>query len=174
MAARRSKGTIQGEMVEPKFLERKGPRGTYSHFWMSPTGPSIPRRGVQPPRVFHYGKHHSPYDPGETQPAKSSTPPPPLLSPENWSDLSLYIGCSTQLNVGPPHPPKPVTHRGPDGSKPPTVFSCRKPLLLIPARSPNRTLDKSKYAPRGGSRELRETPSAKNFWNPQTAFSDPL
>ena len=27
--------TIQGEMVVPKFLPRKGPRGTYSHLWMS-------------------------------------------------------------------------------------------------------------------------------------------
>lgn len=28
-------GTIQGEMVVPKFFPRKGPRGTYSHAWMS-------------------------------------------------------------------------------------------------------------------------------------------
>lgn len=30
-----SMGTTQGEMVVPKFLPRKGPRGTYSHAWMS-------------------------------------------------------------------------------------------------------------------------------------------
>ena len=27
--------TIQGEIVVAKFLPRKGPRGTYSHFWIS-------------------------------------------------------------------------------------------------------------------------------------------
>lgn len=32
---RASIGTTQGEMVVPKLFPRKGPRGTYSHFWMS-------------------------------------------------------------------------------------------------------------------------------------------
>lgn len=30
-----SMGTTHGEMVVPKFFPRKGPRGTYSHAWMS-------------------------------------------------------------------------------------------------------------------------------------------
>lgn len=30
-----SMGMTQGEMVVPKFFPRKGPRGTYSHAWMS-------------------------------------------------------------------------------------------------------------------------------------------
>lgn len=30
-----SMGTTQGEMDVPKFFPRKGPRGTYSHAWMS-------------------------------------------------------------------------------------------------------------------------------------------
>lgn len=30
-----SMGTTQGEMVVPKFFPRKGPRGTYSHAWIS-------------------------------------------------------------------------------------------------------------------------------------------
>lgn len=30
-----SMGTTQGEMVVPKFFPKKGPRGTYSHAWMS-------------------------------------------------------------------------------------------------------------------------------------------
>src|SRR5690606_999960 len=29
------KVTIQGEMEEAKFLAKKGPKGTYSHFWIS-------------------------------------------------------------------------------------------------------------------------------------------
>lgn len=32
---RASMVTTQGEMVVPKLLLRNGPRGTYSHFWMS-------------------------------------------------------------------------------------------------------------------------------------------
>lgn len=32
---RASMGTTQGEMVVPKLFPRNGPRGTYSHFWMS-------------------------------------------------------------------------------------------------------------------------------------------
>lgn len=28
-------GTTHGEMVVPKLFPRNGPRGTYSHFWMS-------------------------------------------------------------------------------------------------------------------------------------------
>lgn len=30
-----SMGTTQGDMVVPKFFPKKGPRGTYSHAWMS-------------------------------------------------------------------------------------------------------------------------------------------
>mmetsp|Transcript_14436 Transcript_14436/g.36804 ORF Transcript_14436/g.36804 Transcript_14436/m.36804 type:complete len:204 (-) Transcript_14436:524-1135(-) len=33
--SRASKVTIQGEIVVQKFLAPKGPRGTYSHFWIS-------------------------------------------------------------------------------------------------------------------------------------------
>ncbi len=33
--ANASMGTTQGEMVVAKFFAKKGPRGTYSHFWMS-------------------------------------------------------------------------------------------------------------------------------------------
>src|SRR5690606_25965757 len=32
---RASKVTIQGEMDEAKFFAKNGPRGTYSHFWIS-------------------------------------------------------------------------------------------------------------------------------------------
>lgn len=35
---RASMVTTQGEMVVPKLLPRNGPRGTYSHFWMSRAG----------------------------------------------------------------------------------------------------------------------------------------
>lgn len=35
---RASMVTTQGEMVVPRLLLRKGPRGTYSHFWMSRAG----------------------------------------------------------------------------------------------------------------------------------------
>ena len=45
---RASMGTTHGEMVVPKLFPRNGPRGTYSHFWMSRAvrkGPSRAHRG---------------------------------------------------------------------------------------------------------------------------------
>ena len=41
-------GTTQGEMVVPKFFPRKGPRGTYSHAWMSRAGRNKQTEGCIP------------------------------------------------------------------------------------------------------------------------------
>ena len=44
-----SKVTIQGETEDAKFLPKKGPKGTYSHFWISLALQSLKRTS---PKIY--------------------------------------------------------------------------------------------------------------------------
>lgn len=84
-------GTTHGEMVVPKLLPRNGPRGTYSHFWMSrATGEGTSRADRS--RQGHQTSLPSPLDEGAD--AQLSLAPPLGLQPQR-------AGCPRTKDRGP-------------------------------------------------------------------------
>lgn len=88
---RASMGTTHGEMVVPKLFPRNGPRGTYSHFWMSrATGEGTSRADRS--RRGHRPSLPSPLDEGTD--AWLSLAPPLVLQPRR-------AGCPRTKDRGP-------------------------------------------------------------------------